>query len=84
MIVVWHRPPVRPMVGYLAATWCSWNRAGSDVWMTPRGTSVVALASSDEAVGVVYDVIIDRWTGPWPGAGQVGVEVSDGVAVGQP
>lgn len=49
-----------------------------------EGASVVALASSDEAVGVVCDVITDRRTGPWQGAGQVGVEVSDLVAAGQP
>ncbi|MCA1671848.1 MAG: hypothetical protein LC799_06465 [Actinobacteria bacterium] len=50
----------------------------------PLAQSHGALASSAEAVVVVRDVLTDRRTGPWQGVGQLGVDVPDVVAAGQP
>jgi hypothetical protein len=42
-----------------------------------------ALTSSAEAVTVVRDVVTDRRTGPWQGAGQLGLDAPDVVGAGQ-
>jgi Lecithin:cholesterol acyltransferase len=51
---------------------------------TPLAQSHGAVASSAEAVVVVQDVMTDRRTGPWQGAGQLGLDAPDVVAAGQP
>jgi hypothetical protein len=50
----------------------------------PLAQSHGALASSAEAVEVVRDVVTDRRTGPWQGAGQLGLDLPDMVRAGQP
>lgn len=50
----------------------------------PLAQSHGALASSAEAVLIVQDVLTDRRTGPWQGAGQLGLDVPDVVHAGQP
>jgi Lecithin:cholesterol acyltransferase len=51
---------------------------------TPLAQSHGAVAASAEAVVIVQDVMTDRRTGPWQGAGQLGLDAPDVVAAGQP
>jgi Lecithin:cholesterol acyltransferase len=50
----------------------------------PLAQSHGAVAASAEAVVVVQDVLTDRRTGPWQGAGQLGLDAPDVVGAGQP
>ena len=42
-----------------------------------------ALAATSEATLIVQDVLTDRRTGPWQGAGELGLDISDIVGAGQ-
>ncbi|MFG6198184.1 hypothetical protein [Nonomuraea sp. JJY05] len=50
---------------------------------TPLAQSHGAVASAAEAVLVVQDTLLDRRTGPWQGAGEIGLDAPDTVAAGQ-
>ena len=43
-----------------------------------------ALAATAEAILIVQDGLTDRRTGPWQGAGDLGLDISDTVDAGQP
>ena len=49
----------------------------------PLAQSHGALAATSEATLIVQDVLMDRRTGPWQGAGDLGLDVPDVVAAGQ-
>ena len=50
----------------------------------PLAQSHGALAATAEATLIVQDVLTDRRTGPWQGAGDLGLDIPDVVAAGQP
>jgi hypothetical protein len=50
----------------------------------PLAQSHGALAAAPEATLIVQDVLLDRRTGPWQGAGDLGLDIPDVVAAGQP
>jgi hypothetical protein len=50
----------------------------------PLAQSHGALAATGEATLIVQDVITDRRTGPWQGAGDIGLDICDTVRAGQP
>lgn len=50
----------------------------------PLAQSHGALASNSDAILVVQDVLTDRRTGPWQGAGELGLDVPDVAYAGQP
>jgi hypothetical protein len=50
----------------------------------PLAQSHGALASNSDAILIVQDVLTDRRTGPWQGAGELGLDVPDMVHAGQP
>jgi hypothetical protein len=50
----------------------------------PLAQSHGALAKTSEAILIVNDVLANRSTGPWLGAGEIGVEVPDIVTVNKP
>jgi pimeloyl-ACP methyl ester carboxylesterase len=50
----------------------------------PLAQSHGAIAKSDEAIIAVIDALTDRRTGPWLGAGEIGLDVPDLVEPGTP
>ncbi|MFF2127953.1 hypothetical protein ACFVW1_21630 [Streptomyces olivochromogenes] len=50
----------------------------------PLAQSHGAVASAADALLVVEDVLTDRRTGPWQGAGELGIDLPDLAAAGQP
>jgi hypothetical protein len=50
----------------------------------PLAQSHGALAITGEARLIVQDVLMDQRTGPWQGAGDLGLDISDTVSAGQP
>jgi hypothetical protein len=50
----------------------------------PLAQSHGAVASDSDAILIVQDVLTDRRTGPWQGAGDLGLDVPDLVDAGQP
>jgi pimeloyl-ACP methyl ester carboxylesterase len=50
----------------------------------PLAQSHGAIAATSEALLIVQDVLTDRRTGPWQGAGELGLDLPDVVAVGRP
>jgi Lecithin:cholesterol acyltransferase len=55
-----------------------------DTTVMPLAQSHGALAGSAEAVLVAQDVLTDRRTGPWQGAGELGLDLPDLITAGQP
>jgi hypothetical protein len=49
----------------------------------PLAQSDGAIGSTSEAVLIVQDVLTDRRTGPWQGAGELGLDLPDVVDAGQ-
>jgi len=54
------------------------------VVVLPLAQSHGAVASCAEAVLVAQDVLTDRRTGPWQGAGELGLDLPDVVTTGEP
>jgi hypothetical protein len=50
----------------------------------PLAQSHGGLASDSDAILIVQDVLTDRRTGPWQGAGELGLDIPDVVHAGQP
>jgi hypothetical protein len=89
--VTGHRTTYRPcgdgMVGVDAGgdgTVPRESAALPEVVAMPLAQSHGALSSAAEAVLIARDVVTDRRTGPWQGAGQLGLDVPDVVAAGRP
>lgn len=55
-----------------------------DLSAMPLGQSHGALAATGEAMLIVQDVLTDRRTGPWQGAGDLGLDIPDLVSAGRP
>jgi Lecithin:cholesterol acyltransferase len=55
-----------------------------DTAVMPLAQSHGALASSAETVLIAQDVLTDRRTGPWQGAGELGLDLPDIITAGQP
>jgi hypothetical protein len=49
----------------------------------PLGQSHGALAKTEEALLIITDALLDQRTGPWQGAGEIGLDLPDVVAAGE-